>query len=241
MPLERTVTAASYFDVDGTLAGSNLLHPTLLYLANAQTLSDRVLRVGTALLSGPALALAELNDRRVFNELLFSHFRGLSDDRMVCLGEEVYRDAVKKRLFQGTRDLIRKTQDAGMRVVLVTGSLSYTMWPMADDLNIPREDVLANRLELKDGVATGKLLRPVVAGPGKAQILVEDAQAHGHDLAGCYAYSDSYSDVPMLSVVGHPYVVNPDRRLRRLALAYDWPILDLDRPLSRGGSPRSER
>lgn len=233
------MTAASYFDVDGTLAGSNLLQPTLLYLANAQSIPDRLLRVGGALLQGPALALAELRDRRVFNELLFSNFSGLSEDRLVCLGEDVYKSAVKPRLFQGTRDLIQKTQDAGMRVVLITGSLSYTMWPMADDLRIPREDVLANRLELKDGVATGKLLRPVVAGPGKAQIIVEDAQAHGHDLARCYAYSDSYSDVPMLSVVGHPYVVNPDRRLRRLALAYDWPILDIDRPLSRGGSTRS--
>jgi phosphoserine phosphatase len=48
--------------------------------------------------------------------------------------------------------------------------------------------VIANRLEMKDRYATGKLLRPVVAGPGKAVLIVEDARKHGHDLGKCQAY-----------------------------------------------------
>ena len=55
----------------------------------------------------------------------------------------------------------------------------------------------------------------------------EHAREHGHDLDDCFAYSDSYSDVPMLSVVGHPAAVNPDMRLRQTALHHDWPILNL--------------
>ena len=43
----------------------------------------------------------------------------------------------------------------------------------------------------------------------------------------CYAFSDSYSDLPMLSVVGHPAAVNPDRRLSLLAKAYSWPSFEL--------------
>ncbi|MGE0325880.1 MAG: HAD family hydrolase, partial [Polyangiaceae bacterium] len=91
-------------------------------------------------------------------------------------------------------------------------------------------DVIANRLEIKDGIATGKLLKPVVAGPEKARLIREHARAKGHDLDECYAYSDSYSDVPMLSVVGHPAAVNPDARLRLLAKAYSWPSFELARP-----------
>jgi phosphoserine phosphatase len=87
--------------------------------------------------------------------------------------------------------------------------------------------VIANRLEIKDRFATGKLLRPVVAGPEKARLIREDARVRGHDLDDCFAYSDSYSDVPMLSVVGHPAAVNPDRRLTLLAQAYHWPIIRL--------------
>ena len=49
-----------------------------------------------------------------------------------------------------------------------------------------------------------------VAGPEKARLIREHAREHSHDLDECFAYSDSYSDVPMLSVVGHPAAVNPD-------------------------------
>jgi phosphoserine phosphatase len=87
--------------------------------------------------------------------------------------------------------------------------------------------IIANRLEIKDRFATGKLLRPVVAGPEKARLVREHARAGGHDLDECFAYSDSYSDVPMLSVVGHPAAVNPDRKLSLLANAYHWPIIRL--------------
>ena len=58
----------------------------------------------------------------------------------------------------------------------------------------------------------------------------DHARDHGHDLDECFAYSDSYSDVPMLSVVGHPAAVNPDRALDRLARSYQWPVVYLDRP-----------
>ncbi len=232
------MSAAAYFDVDGTLVGTNLIHPTVMILANQASPLESAKKIGGALLSGPLMALAELRDRRLFNEMLFAHFKGVSEDRMVCLSEEVYDSIVKPRLFAGTFDLVKKCQDAGLRIVLVTGSLDHTIRPLARRLGVPDSDLLTNRLEMKDGYATGKLMRPVVAGPGKSQLIVADAREHGHDLARCHGYSDSYSDVPMLSVVGHPHCVNPDRKLRQLARAYSWPVLDIDRP-ARGSQARS--
>ena len=113
-------------------------------------------------------------------------------------------------------------------MVFITGSLDVTIRPLARDLGA--DHIITNRLEYKDGVATGRLMRPVVAGPNKAGLIVDDAREHGHELDRCSGFSDSYSDVPMLSVVGHPACINPDSRLRRLAAAYSWPILDIDRP-----------
>lgn len=220
--------AAAYFDVDGTLVGTNLLHPLVLYLANQGTPQESLLRIGRAVLQAPVLAMAELRDRRLFNELLFAHFKGMSEDRIVLLAQEVFEDVSKPRIFSGARDLVAKCRAAGMRTVLVTGSLDVTVWPLAEHLGC--DDVIANRLEYAHRKATGKLLRPVVAGPEKAGLIVADALAHGHDLSACHAYSDSYSDVPMLSVVGHPACINPDSRLERLARAYRWPILDIQRP-----------
>jgi len=220
--------ATAYFDVDGTLVGTNLLHPTVMYFANQASPLKSAMRIGSALLQAPAMAMAEMRDRRLFNELLFSHYKGMSEDRMAVLSEEVFDTIVKPRIFPGAQDLINQCKASGKRVVLITGSLDWTIRYLTEYLDA--DHFIANRLEMKDGKATGKLLRPVVAGPEKAGLMVDDAREVGHDLAQCSAYSDSYSDVPMLSVVGHPACINPDAKLARLARAYDWPILDIESP-----------
>lgn len=225
---------AAYFDVDGTLVGSNLLHPTLRYLANQANPLDSARRLGGLALQTPVLLASELRDRRAFNERLFFHFKGMSEDRLIMLGQEVFEEVLEPRIFKGTRDLLDKCRDAGMRIVLVTGALDHAVAPLAEHFGA--HHIIANRLELREGHATGRLLRPVVAGPGKARLIVNDARENGHDLADCQAYSDSFSDVPMMSVVGHPFCVNPDKKLRQLARSYDWPVLDLDRTAPGGTS-----
>ena len=132
---------------------------------------------------------------------------------------------LKGNLYPAAKDLVSRCRDEGHDVVLVSGALDFLMTRLADYLGATH--VIANRLEIKDNFATGRLLRPVVAGPEKARLVREHAREHGHDLDECFAYSDSYSDVPMLSVVGHPAAVNPDLRLRRLAQAYGWPVISL--------------
>lgn len=219
--------ATAYFDVDGTLVATNLLHPTWHYLSNQATPARSALRIGKALLNAPKLAWAEVRDRRSFNELLFAHYRGMSEDRLVCLADEIFQEVALPRLRPGSVDLVNSCKAAGMRVVLITGSLDLNTAPLLEHLGA--DAAICNRLEFKDGYATGKLLRPVVAGPGKARLIADDARQAGHDLAHCHGYSDSFSDVPMLSLVGHAYCVHPDSKLERLAKAYDWPILDLAR------------
>jgi phosphoserine phosphatase len=89
------------------------------------------------------------------------------------------------------------------------------------------DDFIANRLEFENGVATGKLAKPFIGGATKPIIMRDYAREHDIDLTNSWAYSDSYSDFAMLAVVGRPTACNPDRRLRRIARSYDWPVLDL--------------
>lgn len=216
---------ASYFDVDGTLVTTNLVHPTVFYMLNQPTPLHSLAKLGRALVKAPWMALAELQDRRLFNELLFSSFEGVSEDRLLALADEAFAKVIRPAIYTKARDLVKCSLDKGHDVILVSGALDFLMQLLADHLGAT--GIIANRLEVKDGFATGKLLRPVVAGPEKARLIREHANAHGHNLNECFAYSDSYSDVPMLSVVGYPAAVNPDRRLKLLAQAYHWPILDL--------------
>lgn len=218
--------AASYFDVDGTLVSTNLVHPTLFYLLNQTTPLHSAMKLGKALAKAPWMALAELQDRRLFNEMLFSAYDGVSQDRLLSLAQEAFDTVIKPRIYPAAKDFVKASLDRGHDVVLVSGALDFLMHILADHLGAT--DVIANRLEIKDRFATGKLLRPVVAGPEKARIVRDHARAKGHDLDECFAYSDSYSDVPMLSIVGYPAAINPDRKLSLLAQAYHWPIIRLE-------------
>ncbi|HEY6556965.1 MAG TPA: HAD-IB family hydrolase [Polyangiaceae bacterium] len=217
--------AASYFDVDGTLVATNLVHPTLFYLVNQPTPVQTALRLGRAALRAPSMALAELVDRRTFNELLYGTYAGMSEDRLLLLAEEAFKKVLLPSLYPAAKGLIDQNLRAGHRIILISGALDWIAQHLADHLGA--HEIIANRLEMKDRVATGKLLKPVVAGPEKARLIREHARLHGHDLDECYAFSDSYSDLPMLSVVGHPAAVNPDKRLSLLAKAYSWPSFDL--------------
>lgn len=221
--------AACYFDVDGTLVSTNLVHPTLYYLVNQGTPVQSVLRLGKALIQAPRMAVAELYDRRTFNELLFSTYAGMSEDRLEVLGEDVFKEVLLPSLYPSAKALVAQSLAAGHDVVFVSGALECVIRHLAKWLGAT--EVIANRLEMKDGIATGKMLRPVVAGPEKARIIRDHARAKGYDLDECFAFSDSYSDVPMLSVVGHPAAVNPDRRLALMARAYSWPSFDLSQPI----------
>lgn len=218
--------AASYFDVDGTLIRTNLVHPTLFYLANLRNPFESLGKLSRAALKAPQMVLAEMRDRRLFNEVLFSAYEGVSRDRVRVLAEEAFEKIVKPNLFPFAKDLIARCRAEGHDVVIVSGALVEIMEHLAEYLDATH--VIANHLEFKDGFATGRIQRPVVAGPEKARLVREHARANGHNLDDCYAYSDSYSDVPMLSIVGHPAAVNPDARLAELAHTYGWPTLKLD-------------
>jgi HAD superfamily hydrolase (TIGR01490 family) len=219
--------AASYFDVDGTLVSTNVIHPTLFYLLNQGTPLASFRRLGRTVLQAPAMAMAEIADRRLFNELLYGAYQGMSEDRLLVLADEAFDKVMRPYVYAGARGLVRRAREGERKVVFISGALDFIVERLAEHLGA--DEVIANRLEMKNGVATGKLLKPVVAGPEKARIIREHARANGHDLDDCYAFSDSYSDIPMLSVVGHPAAVNPDRRLSVLAKSYSWPSFDLTR------------
>ncbi len=222
--------AASYFDVDGTLVKTNLIHPTLWYLVHQRTPMRSLQKLARAAWKSPQMVVAELQDRRMFNEILFTAYEGISRDRLHVLADDAFETVLKGNLYPAAKDLVSRCRDEGHDVVLVSGALDFLMTRLADYLGATH--VIANRLEIKDGYATGRLLRPVVAGPEKARLVREHARERGHDLDDCFAYSDSYSDVPMLSVVGHPAAVNPDGKLARLASTYGWPVLTLDKSVN---------
>jgi HAD superfamily hydrolase (TIGR01490 family) len=142
---------------------------------------------------------------------------------------ETLHDIVDPLVYAEAVDLIEMHHLAGREVVIVSTSGTEVVEPIGEMLGADR--VVATRLEVEDGRYTGEIAYYAYA-EEKAAAIRALAAEQGWDLAECHAYSDSVTDVPMLEAVGHPHAVNPDKELRRHALAQEWPVLVFDKPVA---------
>ncbi|MBL8914549.1 MAG: HAD-IB family hydrolase [Archangium sp.] len=216
---------AAFFDIDGTLISTNVVHAYGYYAMNEGSVKGIVGRSLSTLAQIPLFGALNLIDRKIFNEYFYRQYEGLTEDRLLTLSEDLFEDVVKPAIFKRAQDLIDEARRAGCRVVLVTGALDFTMKPLARHLGA--DDMVANRMQFVGGKATGKVIPPIIEGANKANVIREYCEANSISLMKSYAYTDSASDYAMLTVVGRPTAVNPDIRLRALARSYNWPILDV--------------
>ena len=226
---------AAFYDLDGTLVDLNLVHITLFVLANLGEWSNRLSYIASFAARAPRLYIAEQQDRRKLNILMFEAFKGISRDRLVELGREYCERVLIDHLYPKGIELIEANRRAGLEPVLVTGSPDWVIAPLAEHLNIA--DFSANRMAISRGRATGRLLEPIMATAEKAIWCEQYAAEHGMKLADCWGYADSHYDLPFLTALGHPVAVNPDKRLRATAMSRQWPIIHLEK--NRNGTTSS--
>jgi len=219
------LAAAAFYDLEGTLVSTNLVHTLGFYAKNQPGLLRSFKKSAATLLSLPVFAITDQYSRKVFNDLYFKRYKGESEDRLRYFAQDLFETVLKPNVFPGTYELLEKSRSLGLRQVVVTGALDVSVAPLMEHLGIT--EYVSNRLEFVNGIATGRLLPPVMAAATKASWIRIYAEREGLSLGDSYAYTDSMSDLPMLSVVGHPAVINPDMRLRQTALHHDWPILNL--------------
>jgi len=219
------LSKAAFYDVDGTLVRTNIVHTYAYYAMNRGSLSGIAGRTIGTIASLPLFGALDAVNRKVFNEFFYRYYSGLSEDRLVTLAEDLFEDVLKPAIFPKAQDLIDEAKKAGCRIVLVTGALDFTIRPLARHLGA--DDLIANKMQFNGGFATGKVIPPIIEGANKAHAIREYCVKHQLALDKSHAYSDSASDYAMLAIVGRPTAVNPDLRLRSLARAYNWPVLDL--------------
>lgn len=217
--------AAAFYDLEGTLVRTNLVHTLAFYAKRQQGLWQTAKKSVGTLTKLPFFGLTDLYSRNVFNEVFFKSYEGFSHDRLRYFSDELFEEVLKPAVYNGAPELIAAGKKIGQRQVVITGALDFTIVRLMDFLGI--DDFKANHMEFVNGYSTGRIIPPVMASATKAQWIREYAEHEGINLTNSYAYSDSISDLPMLSIVGHPVAVNPDFRLKQAALQHDWAILDL--------------
>jgi len=153
---------------------------------------------------------------------------GWDVEQVRAIVTETLHDIVDPLVFAEAAELIADHRLCGRDVVIVSASGEEIVAPIARALGATH--AMGTRMVIEDGKYTGGVAF-YCYGEAKAAAIRELAGLEDYALEGCYAYSDSITDLPMLQSVGHPAVVNPDRALRKEAAARDWPVLTFLRPV----------
>ncbi len=225
-PLRAGARGAAFFDLDRTLlpGGSGPIYGEAL--RHVGLLPNRGLGIESALFkvfdligeTYPSMLLTRQGARAA---------RGWSVD-LVHKAADMASAALADAVQPYAHHLFAEHRDAGRPLVLATTTPLDLVRPLAEALGF--DDVIATTYGRSEGHFDGTIEGEFVWGKGKARSVAEWAGRHDVDLDRSYAYSDSYYDVPLLSIVGHPRAVNPDPRMLGIATLRRWPVVHLDVP-----------
>jgi len=149
-----------YWRVEGSLLDLTVVRPVAFFTWNAQTFAERFRRRGLIFLMAALRPFLYSLNRKFATRVVHTVLRGVTRDRLDLLGEEYFQYKLKPRLKDEGVKQVQDLVQAGADVVLVSQALEQLMRPLAQHLGV--KHIVANRLEFRDGVATGRLLSPVI-------------------------------------------------------------------------------
>ena len=217
-------TVGAFFDLDGTLvAGFTAV------IMTRERIRRRDMGLGE-LVSMVAAGLDHHFGRMEFEALInraSEMLRGRPLSDLQQIGERLFHEKIEKRIYPEMRELVQAHLDRGHTVVLSSSALTIQVEPVARFLGIP--NTLTNRFEIDlNGVLTGKVVPPIVWGPGKANAVQKFAQERGIDLKDSYFYADGNEDIALMHLVGNPRPTNPGDKMAAVARKRGWPILEFN-------------
>ena len=223
-------TAAAFFDLDKTIIARSST-----FAFGRTFMRDGLLSPTTVLRGMYAQAVYQLvgadHDRmEQMRHAMLELTRGWEAERIRRLVRETMEEVVAPLVFQEALDLFTEHRAAGRDVWVVSSSGEEIVVPFAGYLGIG--NVIATISGVDDDGRYDGTLQFYAYAANKATAIRQVAEARGYDLSRCYAYSDSITDLPLLSAVGHPMAVNPDRELRAAAQAMNWPYRVFASPVS---------
>lgn len=214
---------AAFFDLDGTLIRGSANIPLALAAFRRGFVPPRDL--ARDLRNGVSFLVRGASDDRAaeVRDRILRAVAGHRVDEVVALGDD-FIPGVAARVTPQARQLLDHHAAAGHDRVVVSATSQEIVERLAARLGMERGAGTVS--QVVDGRYTGRLAGPFCYGAGKADVVAALAAEHGYDLDGCYAYSDSVSDLPMLDLVGRPVAVNPEAELRAIAADRGWPVVE---------------
>ena len=219
---EQPQAIAAFFDLDKTIISrsSALAFAPLFYrhglISRLQVARSAVAQASFRLSGAGPQQLERIRDQ------VSALCSGWPAEKVAHLVAAHLEQVIGPLVYSEARRLLASHRQAGHDVIIVSTSGHEIVGPIGTMLGVT--DVIATRMSVTDGHYTGSV-EFYAYGQAKADHVRTLAASRGYLLPDCYAYSDSATDLPLLELVGHPRVVNPDRALRRVARVRNWPQL----------------
>ncbi|MFW6014669.1 MAG: HAD family hydrolase [Nanoarchaeota archaeon] len=211
---------AAVFDIDDTLLNGNTgrIYAKVFFRAGIIRLQD-VLIFAKFFLS---YRMNRLNYAKAM-EKTYALIKDWDVKKIVSLIENNHAKLVRPLISKKMMEELNRHKRQGRKIILATNSWYEMVAPVAKDVGA--DIVLATEAEKKKGIFTGNL-KNSCHGKKKMERVIETAKKHNIDLKKSYAYSDHHSDWWMLSSVGKPVAVTPNRKLRKYAIEKKWRVID---------------
>jgi phosphoserine phosphatase len=194
------------------------------FAGNAQQIGERFARLSNVALAAPFLFGGPLRDATVGCRMAWMGLRGMSEDRLYVLAADYFTDFIEPKLRAVGLALLDKAKREGRRVILISDNLEVVIRPLA--AHVGADDYVCNRMELRDGKCTGRLVDPIINGNLAGKWAKQFAAENAIDLARSYAYGSEADDGLLLEAIGRPCAIHPDRQLRAMARDLDWPVVE---------------
>jgi len=217
----------AFFDMDKTLIAENsgTLYMKYRYERGEVGALDLVKGLGAYL-----RYKAGVLDIAAWTRKAMLEFRGQSERTLTREARRWFDETVAETIYPEAEEVVRWHQAQGHVVAIVSGSTRFVVRPLAERLGI--KHFLYTRLEVENGRFTGRVVEPICFEEGKIYWLQQFIEEQNVDLARSWFYTDSITDLPLLDLVGHPVVTNPDPFLYREATRRRWPVRIFEPPAS---------
>jgi HAD superfamily hydrolase (TIGR01490 family) len=224
-PLRRRPRVGAFFDMDKTLIAENSGSLYMKYRYQRGEIGGVDLLKGLGAYIQYKLGVLDI---RNWTKQMMLQFRGQREADLEVEASAWFDDMVVPTIYPEAAELVHKHQAQGHVVAIVSGATKFVVRPLARRLGI--EHMLYTRLEVEEGLFTGRVIEPICFEEGKIYWLQQFIDEQGVDLAKSWFYTDSITDQPLLDIVGHPVAVNPDPFLYRAAVKRRWPVRFFESP-----------
>ena len=215
----------AFFDLDKTLISENSGSLYMKYRYEQGEISGWELLKGLGVYLRYKLGLLDIT---TWSRDTMQQFKGDSERTLARQARVWMEERVVPTLYPEAESIVADHLAKGHVVAIVSGATKFVVKPLAEHLGI--KHLLYTRLEVENGRFTGRVVEPICFEDGKIYWLQQLVEEQNVDLARSYFYTDSITDLPLLDLVGHPVVTNPDPRLYREAKRRRWPVRFFDPP-----------